>query len=417
MAAQESCTATPDWLSKSFMEKALRNGFEREKLKVLGMKVGAVAAPGDQYGSQMFRCYLTVKDDGDEGQENTESVSVVVKAIPDGVMGEALKSSLAFEREAEVLSKTMPAFSNILTKANPQEERLAARCYYYENHPKEIIVMEDLKVDNFRIGSRQEGLDMNHASLVLRALGKFHAASLVLDKEKPKALEIFKNSFWEETSTDLLKQMFEIPLSVLAKDLLTWPNFEEREHYSRKFSNLSQVTVEKILNLMKVNNSKLNVLIHGDSWVNNFMFRYDSSGNPTQVKFVDFQMSLFNSPALDLQHFIFSSTNPGIRFDRVDTFLRIYYNSFEETLKKLNFHQEKPFGFDQLKKEFEEKYFWGLLVSCTFFPHLLMPSSETLDADEFFKGDEKKLKKIYQGEDIKRILKKGFLFFEERGIL
>lgn len=416
MNKSESPDVPPEWLNNSFFEKALKNEFSPKDLKVFQAEVKAATVPGDNYASRIFRCKLTVKIGRDEAKENAKTMSVLVKIISSGVLGEALKKFLAFEKESEMLSKTVPALTSILRKAYPEQPNMGAACYYFQGPPNHLIVMEDLKVNNFQTASRFEGLDLNHSTLVLESLGKFHAASLLLKENDPNALKSFTNSIWSGSNSDMMKQFLCTTIKFISEDIVTWKNYEKTEHYSQKFRNLGTDVVERILNLMKINDDKLNVLLHGDSWVNNFMFRYDSSGNPVEVKFVDFQISFINSPAIDLQYFIFSSTNPRLRFTHIDTFLRIYYNSFEETLKRLNYKLKTPYGLDQLKKDFEEKYFWGLIVFITIFPHFLAPSNETLEPDELIKADKNKLQIIFQREELRKILMKGFNFFEEKGI-
>lgn len=46
----------------------------------------------------------------------------------------------------------------------------------------QTIVFSDLKVEGYKVASREVGLDWNHASLILQQLGKFHATSVVLAK-------------------------------------------------------------------------------------------------------------------------------------------------------------------------------------------------------------------------------------------
>lgn len=53
------------------------------------------------------------------------------------------------------------------------------RCVLTSDEPVEIIVMDDLGVDAYKMANRFKGLDMDHAKLTLVKLAKFHAASAV----------------------------------------------------------------------------------------------------------------------------------------------------------------------------------------------------------------------------------------------
>jgi len=57
------------------------------------------------------------------------------------------------------------------------------RYYHSVKTPVQTIVFSDLKVEGYKVASREAGLDWNHASLILQQLGKFHATSMVLAKK------------------------------------------------------------------------------------------------------------------------------------------------------------------------------------------------------------------------------------------
>lgn len=57
--------------------------------------------------------------------------------------------------------------------------------YLEVRKPAPTLVFEDLGALKFQLGSREKGLDLEHAELVLQRLGQMHAASMVLfDKVK-----------------------------------------------------------------------------------------------------------------------------------------------------------------------------------------------------------------------------------------
>lgn len=57
--------------------------------------------------------------------------------------------------------------------------------YLEVRKPAPTLVFEDLGALKFQLGSREKGVDLEHAELVLQRLGQMHAASMVLfDKVK-----------------------------------------------------------------------------------------------------------------------------------------------------------------------------------------------------------------------------------------
>jgi hypothetical protein len=72
-------------------------------------------------------------------------------------------------------------------------EPLYPKCIYA---CKTFLVLEDLSAEGFRMGERREGLDLDHCLMVMRSLGKFHAASVILQQQDPDSMKEYDNSFF-----------------------------------------------------------------------------------------------------------------------------------------------------------------------------------------------------------------------------
>jgi hypothetical protein len=74
---------------------------------------------------------------------------------------------------------------------------------------KGFLVLEDLSAVGFRMLDRLQGLDLDHCLLVMRALAKFHAASVVLHQQDPDSMKEYEVNFFSETSIkDKMKRFF-----------------------------------------------------------------------------------------------------------------------------------------------------------------------------------------------------------------
>ena len=61
--------------------------------------------------------------------------------------------------------------------------------YSYCDGEHDFIALEDLRPDGYAAASRQDGLDLNHSLILMKALGRFHALSLALKHQEP---DVFK---------------------------------------------------------------------------------------------------------------------------------------------------------------------------------------------------------------------------------
>ena len=98
----------------------------------------------------------------------------------------------------------------------------------------------------------------------------------------------------------------------------------------------------------------LNVLAHGDFWLNNMMIKSNESNEPEDLLMLDFQASSWASPGLDLHYFITSSVHDDVKIACYDEFIKHYYDQFTESLRKLKYNQHNP-SLDELYDDLRDK--------------------------------------------------------------
>lgn len=214
------------------------------------------------------------------------------------------------------------------------------------------IFMENLKEQSYLMWDKTNEIDFEHSAIVLKELGKLHAVSFAIRDQEP---EKFKE-FMQRTS-NFHK---EVDKSPAAQQM-------QKSHFDRAIRSLDPsetILIERMEGLKATYNDLLNevksntncepfgVLIHGDCWINNLLFRYDESPSaPSKVCLIDWQLSEFGSPALDVACYLFCSLGPKLRNEHFDDFIDIYYDSLESTLNKLGSDARKLFTYDNLQDQ------------------------------------------------------------------
>lgn len=97
------------------------------------------------------------------------------------------------------------------------------------------------------------------------------------------------------------------------------------------------------------NSGPLVCIAHGDYWSNNILFKYESdeesadetelrtakNSKPIALKMVDFQISRISHPMSDILYFMYISTLPQLRKERLDIWLELYFGILTDDLKLL----------------------------------------------------------------------------------
>ncbi|XP_069690933.1 uncharacterized protein [Periplaneta americana] len=398
----------PKWLNTAFFESALRSA-EEENITVISSEVKAATAVGDNYGSDMYRAFVKFK----RGSE-TEEISIIVKASKDlsqEIYAKVLGAMNVFIQEAAAFAIVFPAMYNLLNEVPSISNQPFAAKYFYSHSDETVssIVLQDLKVEGFRLAdNRTSGLDLKHCLLVMKTIARFHAASLVLYQNDPKMFEPFMDNIFSIDKDIGIGEMFAENVNKVAKEVETWPDY--REKILQKLHNIRDTVMEQWRKAITRNDEEFNVLCHGDLWLNNMMFRYsDDTGEVEEVRFVDFQLTYWTSPAVDLQYFIHTSASAEA-LEHSELMIQEYYNTLCGILALLKHPHLQP-TMALINRELETRGLYAVLSTIVCRNIVFVDRSKIPDLEKMTKeSDTLQLSEVY-----KESLKKLLPLFEVKG--
>jgi hypothetical protein len=135
------------------------------------------------------------------------------------------------------------------------------------------------------MADRTVGLDMKHCLLVMKTLAQSHAASAVLHLKHPEIFKPFVESFYCERQRKSMEMFYQSLMENIAKEVEKWPLYSDR--FACKLHRLADKTMDLLIKDTERKDDDFNVLVHGDLWVNNMMFRYsDDSDEVVGVRYV-----------------------------------------------------------------------------------------------------------------------------------
>ncbi|GAB0088775.1 hypothetical protein DMENIID0001_032390 [Sergentomyia squamirostris] len=316
----------PTFINDSFVENLVKKVENSEKVKMEKFELKPVTKKGNHYASVMIRIVVNYVLDTKEQKQ----ISLILKTSYDEKYDnedsvKLLKNFNLHNREMLMYGKILDSFHNLLSSIN-DKTTFSGRCYGID-HTTDSMIFEDLLVRQYRCANRIERLDLNHAKLVMKKLAKFHASSIMLKQKEPEVYASFNKAFLSrhhEDARDFCFTQLDAAINLVSK----LPGYE---YYFNKLVKFRELFVEKGIELYEPDQD-FNVLLHGDMWTNNMMFKYDEGGNPIDVLFVDYQIPYWCTPAIDILYFINTSLKEEIRLEKQDELVQYYYKHLKETL-------------------------------------------------------------------------------------
>ncbi|KAJ9598056.1 hypothetical protein L9F63_026839 [Diploptera punctata] len=342
----------PSWISFEFLTKVLSEELKKD-VSVTNFEIERAVPKGENYLSILYRVMVEYKDSAT--RNHAEKYFIIIKTLPESeLMKKILTEMDGFQKELYMYTNILPEMHRIIKSAKEKIQQISARCLPcpIEN----VIVLEDLKHLGFQMAMRKEGLDLEHCKLAVRNLARFHAASMALYKIDPSFADKYKEGLFKECEDEKEKKKSQKDMEDMLYNLAaTVEKWEGYEKYAQKLKESTPTMFERMTEIVKPKNNYINVLNHGDCWTNNMLFYYcPKTGKVEDIRFVDFQISRYSSPALDLQYLLCNCPNDEVRFQHKDTLLEEYYFELADYCKAMHLESDL-ISFEQLKDEFEEK--------------------------------------------------------------
>lgn len=360
-------------LARKHVEKiAIENGFKNYSISTeSGSDLGFIG---------VLKKFIIVEDE--------RKLSLMCKFLPeDKEQNERFNSFTLYEREVVAYQKVLAEFEKLQLE-NGFEYRDSngfwsnPRCYYShfdrENPTKSIIIMEDLTVENFIVKSKFISSDFNHTRKLFIELAKLHALSFVLRARKPKILESFKqmrNNMYSVMTTESMKHLAPRNIELAGK------LFEKEEVRDKILSFKSDLWERVRDNVDSEFIEPYSVICHGDAWINNVLYNYNSANDIKDIRLVDWQMTYYGSGCTELTLYLFCCMDKLNRGNCQIDLLNTYYASMEVFLNKFSIKIDKVYPFEIYQEHLRKFLLFGFAMS-TFTTPLLCKYPEKLFDDK-----------------------------------
>ncbi|XP_063930086.1 uncharacterized protein LOC135142329 [Zophobas morio] len=322
---------------ESDVQKWLKVALAEENLATFIVNITGSSEKGDGYVGDVIFVVVV----GTDKQGTNKEYHLVLKCSKPSaaLMKNAPAFRKAFAREAYLYQHVFPLFEQFqISKGIEKPFDSVPKCYgVYSDEFRYVIVLENLKKLGYDLWPKAKPLTREVIDIVIKDYAKFHATSVALEEQQPEIFQKLLNG----SAEDLLKGVIE------TASFVNMFQSAVDEVYELLTDDVEKEILEQWLKLkdkicfifgeMTSAAGDLKVINHGDSWVNNFLYKFENEEKTSvsRVAILDWQISKFTSPVTDLSYFLFAGISEENIAD-IDTILKDYYRYFCEYLKRLD---------------------------------------------------------------------------------
>lgn len=385
----------PTWLDQKFIATILQGGIDSNlKVDVVKFSVSPAVAAGNNYLSHLYRVPVQYRIGN---YENTTTFIIKVP-IQSSFLRELSNDENYdfFDKEPKVYKELLPKLKE---KINIEFGPESFHCPL-----KNGLVLKDLKLDGFIMCDRFKQLDYGHCKITITTVAKFHAASVACQQDNADLIQDLGKELMFDSGKQCDAEMKQW-LCVCVKNVLDiMDEIKDCQPAASFMNERIDELAESFQKSCQPKSKGLNVLNHGDLWINNIMFKYNDSEEITGIKLIDYQLGRYVSPVIDLLYFIWTSANEDVRSNRVKDLLDIYLQTLNQTLQQLGCDERLTEG--EMQDDLKSSINYVIVVMCQYFPMMLCDAENTgvINLEELKVDDiksnqcEEKFVKMYKGK-------------------
>lgn len=206
----------------------------------------------------------------------SSKVQLIIKTSPqDALRRQMYSSSLQFTREHYTYNIVFPALEKFQRQYLLQSQIFAHYPKILQSSmeaTKEFIILEDLCPLRYHTSYRPEALSFAKCMSVIKTLAQFHAISFAYKDQRPDEFEKLTNSLVEITFKDRENKILDPFLyRFIECGILTLSDSEEDRRVKGRLEQFQEVYASLMRECVGAKEDA--VILHGDCWMSNLMFR------------------------------------------------------------------------------------------------------------------------------------------------
>lgn len=395
------------WLDNAFFEKVLRQAFNDKAITVEDFFISLNTDSSTQYASTIFRTTVSYWIKG-----KVESIPLIVKLTSSKV--NQLADANVFDNELNLYKYYIGPMEDLLAQAGYSNSYFAPKLLYASAEPQPVIILEDVTHKHFEL--YKSSMNFEDTKVIAEKLARFHAASFCLLKNglKKTSDDPFSGLFKANPSQGV--KFMEENFSIFAEEIAKWEGFEK---YAEKLEKLASKFLQRGIEIYnpEVDRFSVKVLNHGDFHYNNMLLKFDGErASVSDVLFIDFQLSFWGTPAVDLLYLLYLVSHKQARDEHRQELIYYYHQKFVDALEKMGYVGSVPTLLD-LNNDLLRAGFLEVVIVVCFIPFLFADYSTALNVYGETNDTKAYRRQLYSNPQYLEILEPLLPFFLHKGFL
>lgn len=260
----------PEFLDVIYLRKILQQVHRDLTIDVLNFTIEPAVASGNNYASLLLRSHI--KYTKNNKRNNIFVKRVIIKTVlADTGAAKVISDVKLYEKELVMYDRILPKFQKIMLSVGDNDQLYVPPLYI--DYKNKVLIFNDLKVAGFATCDRIMGLDWDHVNLVIAKIAKFHACSMVLAEQSDETFREFREPCIADNfiGNQFFKRMF----VTCVEEVRGWTGYEK---YAIKLEKIKDLMLLQGEQCYKKSRYPIKVLLHGDLWTSNIMFKHDQDG-------------------------------------------------------------------------------------------------------------------------------------------
>lgn len=244
--------------------------------------------------------------------------------MPSGeIQQKVMEENSIYPREIVIYRDILPRIYRLLRSIG-DETLISPICLATVSTPKQMLIFEDAREQHFQLIDRRLGLDLEHTLLIAEKLAKLHACSRVVYESEPELFELtLEGCISDDPNKQTYLPYYRRCVQQVIRLVRVWNKTEDWVEILEKLVQLEHNIIPYGCDVYRREEESFNVLNHNDIWINNMLFRYGAKGRLEDARLLDYQLSFFGSPGVDLNFFLYGSVHPEVRSKHLSLLLKV----------------------------------------------------------------------------------------------